>query len=136
MDRLSKDRRSWLMSRVRHKDTSPEVAVRRVAHGLGLRFRLHGRSLPGTPDLVFRKHKTVVFVHGCFWHRHAGCNKAGFPKSNVEFWREKFRRTVARDAEAMAGLQELGWRVEIVWECETKNQTHLENKLRELFGLN
>lgn len=135
MDRLSTKRRSWLMSRVRGKDTRPEIMVRTVAHGLGLRYRLHQESLPGRPDLVFKKHNIVIFVHGCFWHRHPGCRKAGFPKSNVEFWREKFERTIKRDARTMKSLRESGWKVEVVWECETKNVDQVREKLIGMFEL-
>ena len=90
MDRLTSEHRSKIMSLVRGKDTKPEFAVRRVAHAMGLRYRLHRRDLPGTPDLVFPKHRTAIFVHGCFWHRHPHCRKSNTPKSNVSFWREKF----------------------------------------------
>lgn len=135
MDRLPKDRRSWLMSRIGARDTRPELTVRRTAHALGLRFRLHQRALPGTPDLVFRKYGTVVFVHGCFWHRHANCRKAGFPKSNMGFWRTKFDKTVVRDEEIAAWLKRKGWRVEIIWECETKNTAQVASRLVEIFGL-
>ena len=122
------------MSRVRGKDTKPEVMVRKTAHALGLRYRLHQRGLPGTPDLVFRKYYTVIFVHGCFWHRHPGCSKAGLPKSNVGFWRRKFDRTVARDAQTTAELKVGGWRVEIIWECETRDVDQLRLKLGKMFS--
>src|SRR3954451_665162 len=100
--------RSWTMAQVRSKNTKPEVAVRKAAHALGLRFRLHGRDLPGTPDLVFSGHRTAVFVHGCFWHRH-GCARATTPASNVAYWAAKFERNVARDARNAAQLRKLGW---------------------------
>jgi DNA mismatch endonuclease, patch repair protein len=106
------------MSRIRGKDTQPELALRRVIHGLGLRYRLQGADLPGKPDLVLPRHKAVVFVHGCFWHRHVGCNIATIPKSNTEFWVAKFRRNVARDSHVITALNMLGWRVFVVWECE------------------
>lgn len=126
MDGLTAQRRSALMSRVRGKHTSPELAVRRMAHSLGLRFRLHRKDLPGRPDLVFPKHQTVVFVHGCFWHRHPRCKNASTPKSNVEFWRDKFERNVARDAKNRADLEAAGWRVETIWECEIKSGDALD----------
>lgn len=123
MDRLSPERRSALMSRVRGKNTSPELRVRRLAHAMGLRFRLHRRDLPGTPDIVLPKYNTVVFVHGCFWHRHPGCRKATTPKSNVDFWEAKFLRNVERDQTNRLLLEKAGWRVIVIWECETKSET-------------
>ncbi len=106
------------MSRIRGKDTVPELVLRKTLHGLGLRYRLGGAGLPGKPDLVFPRYKSVVFVHGCFWHRHAGCKVASMPKSNVEFWSEKFAKNLARDARVAKELAALGWRVFTVWECE------------------
>lgn len=118
------------MSRVRGVDTTPEMAVRRVAHGLGYRFRLHRRDLPGKPDLVFPSRKKIVFVHGCFWHRHPRCSKATMPKSNVAMWEEKFARNVARDEAAEAALTKAGWKVLVVWQCETKDLLMLAKKLK------
>lgn len=117
-DSLTPEQRSERMSRIRSSNTKPELILRRGLHRLGLRFRLHYAGLPGKPDLVFPKFRTVVFVHGCFWHRHAGCSVASVPKSNTEFWMEKFSKNVARDARNIAELQRLGWRCLIVWECE------------------
>ena len=134
MDRLSPERRSWLMSQVKSKDTSTEIRVRRAAHALGLRYRLHRRDLPGTPDLVLPKHRKVIFVHGCFWHRHAGCKKATMPKSRVRFWKSKFSSTVARDQQAVSDLEDLQWNVVVIWECETKSPERLSNRLRREFG--
>jgi len=105
------------------------MAVRRLAHSLGLRFRLHKAELPGRPDLAFPRFKTVVFVHGCFWHRHTGCKKATSPKSRVDYWEKKFHANIARDARNAADLKRLGWRVLTVWECETKNPELLRKKL-------
>ncbi|RWQ29894.1 DNA mismatch endonuclease Vsr [Mesorhizobium sp.] len=129
IDRLSSERRSWLMSRVRGKNTSPEMAVRKTAHSLGYRFRLHRKDLPGSPDLVFPKLGAVVFVHGCFWHRHPGCKKATWPKSRVEYWREKFESNVARDEVAIRDLEQLGWKVLVVWQCETVDSAALSQRL-------
>ncbi len=122
VDRLLPGRRSWLMGRVRGKNTIPELVVRRTAHALGYRFRLHRKDLPGTPDLVFPGRMAVVFVHGCFWHRHQGCRKASVPGSRMEFWVEKFDRNVARDARNVDDLKCAGWRVLTIWECETKDK--------------
>jgi DNA mismatch endonuclease (patch repair protein) len=118
MDIVSPERRSAMMSGIRGKDTKPEIAVRQLAHRLGYRFRLHRRDLPGTPDLAFPGRRKVVFVHGCFWHRHAGCRFAYRPKSNVETWQAKFDTNVARDARARSELLRLGWDVLTIWECE------------------
>ena len=118
VDFLTPAERSERMSRIRGKDSKPEVALRRVLHGLGLRYRLHVSRLPGKPDLVLPRHKAVVFVHGCFWHRHAGCKIASTPKSNTPFWVEKFEKNVARDVRTAGRLRDLGWRVFIAWECE------------------
>ncbi|MCL7750596.1 very short patch repair endonuclease [Guyparkeria hydrothermalis] len=123
------------MSRVPSTNTSAEIRVRKAAHSLGLRFRLHRKDLPGSPDLVFPKHHVVLFVHGCFWHRHPGCGKTSTPKSRVEYWKEKFRSNVERDRRVAGELESLGWRVEVVWECETKDRAVLLAKLRDIFGL-
>lgn len=133
MDRLTPERRSWLMSRVRSKNTTPELRVRKVAHALGLRFRLHRIDLPGKPDLVFPKFRTVIFVHGCFWHRHPECLKASTPKTSSEMWQAKFKRNVERDAENIAELSALGWRVAVIWECQTKSPDLIEHQLKSIF---
>ncbi len=96
---------------------------------MGLRFRLHRKDLPGTPDMVFPKYRAVVFVHGCFWHRHPGCSKAGIPKSRVEFWKEKLARNVSRARRDEGRLNDLGWSVSLIWECETKNLATVERLL-------
>lgn len=110
------------MSRIRSRDTSPEITLRRELHRLGLRYRLRNSHLPGKPDLVFPRHRTIVFVHGCFWHRHDGCKIATSPKSNSDYWKDKFARNVARDARVQLALQQLGWRVVVVWECELQSK--------------
>lgn len=117
-DFLSPSERSERMSRIKSKDTKPELALRKVLHGLGFRYRLHGAGLPGKPDIVLPKYKTVVFVHGCFWHRHPGCNIATTPKSNTEFWKDKFQKNKERDTRSKETLEKLGWTVLIAWECE------------------
>lgn len=125
-----------MMGRVRAKNTAPELATRRAAHALGLRFRLHRRDLPGTPDLVFPKLRTVVFVHGCFWHQHPGCRRAATPKTRREFWEPKLARNVERDIENSARLSGLGWRVATIWECETRQpQQQLLDRLAALLRL-
>jgi len=118
VDFLSPSERSERMSRIRSSNTAPEVALRRALHALGFRFRLHRKDLPGKPDVVLPRYKTVIFVHGCFWHRHSGCKVATTPKSNTDFWVEKFDRNVARDTRTREQLEGLGWRVIVVWECE------------------
>lgn len=106
------------MSRIRGKDTKPEVLLRSLLHRRGFRFRLHAPGLPGKPDIVLPKYRTVIFVHGCFWHRHKGCSNATMPKTRSGFWTEKFRRTVERDREKQTQLESAGWQVLTVWECE------------------
>jgi DNA mismatch endonuclease (patch repair protein) len=123
--------RSDMMRAVRRENTKPEMQARRVAHSLGLRFRLHRRDLPGTPDLVFPKLHTVIFVHGCFWHRHLACAKASTPKTRTEFWQAKFGSNVARDARVATELRDRGWRVIVLWECETTNPVQLRRRLRK-----
>ena len=117
MDHVAKSCRSVMMKAVREKNTVPELTVRSAAHRMGLRFRLHGK-LPGRPDLVFPKWKTVIFVNGCFWHQHEDCKRAALPKSRIDFWREKMERNVRRDSENYSRLSEIGWRVVLIWECE------------------
>ncbi len=120
------------MGRIRSRDTGPEVAVRSALHRLGFRFRLHGKSLPGKPDIVLPKWKHVILVHGCFWHRHAGCKMAYTPKSRTDFWLEKFRQNVARDEVIRNELKRLGWSVSTIWECEIENPQRLAQILDAL----
>ena len=135
MDRLTPQRRSWLMAQVKSKHTSPELRVRSAAHSLGLRFRLHRKDLPGSPDLVFVKSKTALFVHGCFWHRHPHCAKASTPKSRVEFWAGKFDANVKRDKRNRRDLRKLGWKVLTIWECQTRSPLLLLARLQRLFNM-
>lgn len=131
-DKLSTDRRSLNMSRIRGKNTKPELAVRSLAHKLGYRFRLHRRDLPGTPDLVFPSKKKIIFVHGCFWHGH-GCKRGGSgSKSNQEFWSSKIGKNRQRDVAALADLDRNGWHVLVIWECET-NQPEMIHALLDRF---
>jgi DNA mismatch endonuclease (patch repair protein) len=106
------------MRRIRSSNTKPEVLLRKALHARGLRFRLHGRQLPGKPDVVLPRHRVAIFVHGCFWHRHEGCKVATTPKSNTQFWIDKFDRNVARDKRVRSELEAAGWRVIVSWECE------------------
>lgn len=117
-DRITKERRSWNMSRIKSRDTKCELQLRSKLHQAGYRFRVHSAVLPGRPDIVLARFRTAVFVHGCFWHRHEGCRKAANPKSNVAFWQEKFRGTVARDQRNQERLAAIGWQTIVVWECE------------------
>lgn len=126
VDSLTSAERSARMSRIGGRNTSPEIALRKALHRLGLRFRLHTRALPGKPDLVFPKYKAIVFVHGCFWHRHAGCKIATTPKSNTEFWIEKFNKNVLRDAKVSQSLFDMGWRIFVAWECELSSAAKTE----------
>lgn len=131
-DTFTRERRSEIMASIRGKDTSPEMVVRRLTHQLGYRYRLHRKDLPGKPDLVFASKRAVIFVHGCFWHQHAveHC-KARPPKSRLDYWLPKLQRNVNRDAKNRERLTELGWRVYVVWECETKDQAALASRLRK-----
>lgn len=133
-DIVNRKRRSEMMAGIHGRDTAPELAVRRIAHRMGLRFRLHRRDLPGRPDLVFPKHRLAVFVHGCFWHRHQGCRYAYMPKSRVAFWAEKFAVNVARDARQEAALRAHGWRTFVIWECEAGDEEAIVRRLAEFTG--
>ena len=116
MDRISPEKRSWNMSRIRGRDTLPELQLRKALHRMGFRYRLHEKKLPGSPDIVFPRFKAVLFVHGCFWHRH-GCKATTTPGTNVDFWRKKFDENIARDRRQIEALQDAGWRVAVVWQC-------------------
>jgi len=131
-DFLTKAQRSERMSRIRGRDTKPELVLRRLLHAQGFRYRLHNTSLPGKPDLVLAKYKAVVFVHGCFWHRHQGCNIATTPKSNVQFWTSKFENNVARDRRNVQALEGLGWRVFVVWECDLASGSKARTTIERL----
>ena len=130
-DHLTARDRSELMSRIRGKDTKPEMLVRRLVHGMGYRYRLHARDLPGRPDLVFRPRRKAIFVHGCFWHRHEGCSRNTMPATRQDFWRRKLNGNAQRDRRNEAALREAGWRVLVIWECEAKgNMIRLERIIR------
>jgi DNA mismatch endonuclease (patch repair protein) len=123
--------RSWIMSQVKSKDTKPEIRVRSMLHAMGFRFRLQRKDLPGRPDITLPKYKTVVFVHGCFWHRHLGCKKTTTPATRVQFWQEKFRKNVERDERSQRELAQLGWTVIVVWECELRDEESLTCRLEK-----
>jgi DNA mismatch endonuclease (patch repair protein) len=128
-DKLTPEKRSWNMSRIKGQNTAPELAVRKVLHKAGYRFRLHRKDLPGRPDIVLPKYKTVIFVHGCFWHSH-GCKDSGTPKTNTGFWSGKLADNVCRDTRNQTLLKQQGWNVQVIWECEIRDTATL------LCGLN
>lgn len=128
-DRLTPERRSWNMSRIKGRDTGPERRVRSILHRLGFRFTLRRVGLPGKPDVVLPRRRTVVFVNGCFWHQHAGCQNAVLPKTRTDFWVSKLTGNTDRDQRNSAALRRLGWRVLVVWECELVDEAKLERKL-------
>ncbi len=114
------------MSRIKNRDTKPEIRVRSFLHSAGFRFRLHRKDLPGKPDIVLPKYKTVIFIHGCYWHRHPGCKNATTPKTRTDFWEDKFRDNVARDKRNIKDLKDLGWKVIVIWECETESYEKMQ----------
>lgn len=128
------EQKSRMMSRVRTKGTAPEIALRSALHSAGIRFRLHRKDLPGKPDIVLPKFKSVIFVHGCFWHHHEGCIKSKMPKTNVEFWQDKIAANVKRDKSNQNDLVKMGWQVLVVWECEIKRDvgTVVKNAVDEI----
>ncbi|WP_129974038.1 MULTISPECIES: very short patch repair endonuclease [Pseudomonas] len=129
MDTLTPAQRSDCMRKIKSHNTRPELIVRSICHQLGYRFRLGRKDLPGTPDLVFPRLKLCIFVHGCFWHRHSGCRYSYTPKTNVDFWIEKFLKNVRRDKLASDALESAGWKVEVVWECEVRDLESLKPRL-------
>jgi DNA mismatch endonuclease (patch repair protein) len=134
MDTLSRSERSERMARIRGRDTKPELLVRRLVHRCGFRYRLHRKMLPGKPDLVFPSRKKVIFVHGCFWHRHPRCVLARLPKSRLEFWVPKLTENRKRDLRNVRTLSRLGWKTHVVWECELHDTDRLEQKIRYFLG--
>lgn len=129
MDVLSPAARSIQMSLVRSRDTGPEMAVRRLVHGMGYRYRLYGKDLPGSPDLVFKARNKVIFVHGCFWHLHRNCSRCRLPKSRLAYWKPKLEGNAERDKEVRRRLRLLGWRFVVLWECELANRKKLSAKI-------
>lgn len=135
-DKITAERRSENMRRIRAKDMKPEMVVRRLVHGMGFRYRLHRKDLPGKPDLVFGQQRKVIFVHGCFWHQHddQACLDGRIPKSRIDYWEPKLRRNVERDAESTERLRHEGWRVLAIWECECTDETALAKKLQSFLS--
>ncbi len=126
LDSLTKKQRQYCMSRVKSKNTTPEVRLRSFLHKIGYRFRIHSKDLPGCPDIVLPKYKTIVFVHGCFWHQHPGCRKSVIPIINREFWSNKLMGNMDRDGRNRAALERLGWQVIVVWECNLRRDAEIE----------
>lgn len=134
MDKLTPKQRSEVMSRVKGTNTTPELRVRRALHAMGYRFRLHRKDLPGKPDIVLPKHCLCLFVHGCFWHQHEGCKRATFPETNREFWTKKFDQNRERDESIASALVQAGWRVCVIWECQTKDENTLSAAIEHCFA--
>ena len=129
MDKITKERRTWNMQRIRSKDTLPEIKIRSALFRMGYRFRLHSAKLVGRPDIILPKYKLAIFVNGCFWHRHPNCKEASFPKSNSEYWENKIQKNIARDIKVNQELTSMGWKILIIWECEIYNDINLNINL-------
>lgn len=132
MDIVSREKRSQMMAGIKSKNTRPEKTIRSLLHGLGFRFRVQRKDLPGKPDIVLPKYKTVIFIHGCFWHQHSGCKYAYMPKSNAEFWAKKLDGNVIRDSGIQKKLAAMGWRIIVIWECEVKLMVGHPERMREM----
>ena len=128
-DVFTKEKRSWVMSRVKGRDTKPEILIRSVVHRMGYRFRVHRRDLPGNPDIVLPRHGKVIFVHGCFWHGHKNCPRSKRPTTNTVFWNDKLNKNIERDKRFQKKLRSMGWKVLVVWQCETRKPEKLLMKL-------
>ena len=134
MDRISKADRSANMRAIRSKGTKPEMLVRRLVHGMGFRYRLHRADLPGIPDLVFAGQRKIIFVHGCFWHQHAGCKRSNVPKSRGAYWLPKLARNVMRDLDSVRQLNSRGWQVLVIWECQAADGDQTRNLIRSFLA--
>jgi len=132
MDHLTKKGRSWNMSHIKSKDTAPEKTARKVLTNLGFRYRLQVKHLPGKPDIIIQKDKIVIFINGCFWHQHKGCKRKTMPKGNRSYWKPKLKKNVSKQREDIKKLKKDGWRVNIIWECETRNENKLSKKLQKI----
>lgn len=135
VDKISSERRSENMRRIKSKDTKPELAARRLLFKAGYRYRLHYKNLPGKPDIVFPKRKKVVLIHGCFWHGHEDCSDGRMPKSRADYWPSKIVGNKARDERNIVMLSEQGWKVLVIWECETKDLRYLEERLMNFLNI-
>lgn len=131
-DKITREQRSRNMSHIRSSNTNPEIVVRKILHKLGYRFRIHRSDLPGKPDIVLPRYRTIIFVHGCFWHNHLGCKRAVLPKTNIDYWHPKIEKNKKRDSEHIRNLRSLGWNVYVIWECQTKDRLLLQNQLLEI----
>ena len=131
-DDRSPSERSLNMSRIRSRDTTPELRVRSLLHRAGYRYRLHVKQMPGKPDIVMPRHHTAIFVNGCFWHRHPNCRYATTPKTNVDYWKQKFERNIARDQITYSRLTNDGWTVIVIWECQTRDKERLATLIQEI----
>ena len=135
MDTMTPSERSERMALIRSRDTKPELAVRSLVHGMGYRYRLHSKDLPGHPDLILKSRLKVIFVHGCFWHLHRNCPKCRLPKSNRDYWKPKLERNTARDKRVSRQLRNRGWRSLVVWECELSDTARLARRLCDFLGV-
>ena len=133
MDRLTPEERRENMRRIKDRNSKPEIFVRHILFQKGFRYRINYKKLPGKPDIVFPSRKLAIFIHGCFWHLHPGCPEGRIPSSNVEYWQKKLQRNVERDRQNQYQLKELGWRVEVIWECETGKRAQLDGRLNKIF---
>jgi DNA mismatch endonuclease (patch repair protein) len=133
-DTISRERRSYNMSRIRGKDTEPELVLRKFVFSLGHRYRLHGKNLPGKPDIIFPSKKKAIFMHGCFWHQHENCSVSHQPKSNLDYWMPKLKRTIERDKEHIKALKKLGWKTLVIWECEVETLQKMEGRILRFLG--
>jgi len=131
LDNFTKEQRSRCMSRIKSKDTKPEIIVRKTLYKLGFRYGLYKEDLPGKPDIIFLKKKIAIFVNGCFWHQHEGCKRKSSPKTNTEYWEKKLKKNVENQNKSIISLRKTGWKVFIIWECETKDSTLLEKRIKE-----
>ncbi len=132
MDNLTKEQRKLCMSRIRSKNTEPEIIVRKTLSKLGLRYRLHVSKLPGKPDIVISKAKKIIFINGCFWHQHKNCTRQAMPKANIEYWKPKLQRNIEKQEQDIKSLKKSGWKVYKIWECQTKNEQKLTQKLLKI----
>jgi DNA mismatch endonuclease (patch repair protein) len=132
MDNLTKEQRTLCMSRIRSKNTKPELIVRKVLSKIGIRYRLHNSKLPGKPDIIISKAKTIIFINGCFWHQHKNCKKQAVPASNKDYWEKKLKRNIEKQKQDISALRALGWKVHKIWECQTADEKKLTNKVLQI----